>query len=179
MEAILDWVLFSPFQLMWNWVLSSPFQKLVLKPTNFISIHNLRILTCESWAKWNQNFKEKQFWVWQNSQQNIPSQRNCDFHLENFTKKSNLIPLKYDVTLTWKEHHEPFSEKFVKYKQRPFSFTDRLEKQTQDKFFLIAIHSMQGWTATTRDRVAIKRNTKRLKYTGNHFTNSLQLKGVT
>ena len=36
-------------------------------------------------------------------------------------------------------------------------------------FFKIGIHSMQGWTATTRHGVTRKRSTKRLKHTGNHF----------
>ena len=33
--------------------------------------------------------------------------------------------------------------------------------------FLIGIHSMKGWTATTRHGVTRKRNTKRLRHTGN------------
>ena len=33
-------------------------------------------------------------------------------------------------------------------------------------FFLIGIHSMQGWTATTRHGLTRKRTTKRLKHTG-------------
>ena len=35
--------------------------------------------------------------------------------------------------------------------------------------FLIRIHSMQGWTATTRHWLTRKRSTKRLKHTGNLF----------
>ena len=46
-------------------------------------------------------------------------------------------------------------------------------------FFLIGIHSMQGWTATTRHGVTRKRNTKRLKHTGNLFRKNLQLKDVS
>ena len=37
---------------------------------------------------------------------------------------------------------------------------------------------MQGWTATTRDRVTRKRSTKRLQHTGNLFRKNLQLKDV-
>ena len=42
-------------------------------------------------------------------------------------------------------------------------------------FFLIGVHSMQGWTATTRHGVTRKRSTKRLKHAGNLFTKNLQL----
>ena len=42
-------------------------------------------------------------------------------------------------------------------------------------FFLIKIHSMQGWKITTRPGVARKRNIKRLKHTENPFTKTLQL----
>ena len=45
-------------------------------------------------------------------------------------------------------------------------------------FFLIGIHSMQGWTATKRHRAARKRSAKRLKHTGNLFRKNLQLIGV-
>ena len=38
-----------------------------------------------------------------------------------------------------------------------------------DDFFLIGIHSMQGWTAIPRHGVTRKRSTKRLRYTGNVF----------
>ena len=44
------------------------------------------------------------------------------------------------------------------------------------RFFLIGIHSMQDWTATTRHGVTRKRTTKRLKDTGNQITKNLQLK---
>ena len=44
--------------------------------------------------------------------------------------------------------------------------------------FLIGIHSMQGWTATTRHGVTRKRNTKRLRHKGNLFRKNLQLKDV-
>ena len=46
-------------------------------------------------------------------------------------------------------------------------------------FFLkkkIGIPSMQGWTATTRDGVTRKGNTKRLRHTRNLFRKILQLK---
>ena len=60
------------------------------------------------------------------------------------------------------------------------------EKETEEKllgiyiyiFFLIGIHSMQGWTATTRHGVTRKRSTKRLERTGNLFRKNLQLKDV-
>ena len=38
-----------------------------------------------------------------------------------------------------------------------------------DFFFLIGIHSFQSWTTTTRHGVTRKRNTKRLRHTGNLF----------
>ena len=44
--------------------------------------------------------------------------------------------------------------------------------------FLIGIHSMQGWTATTTHRVTRKRSTKRLKHTENLFRKNLQSIGV-
>ena len=44
--------------------------------------------------------------------------------------------------------------------------------------FLIGIHSMQGWTATTRHGVTRKRSIKRLQPTGNLFRKNLQLVGV-
>ena len=42
----------------------------------------------------------------------------------------------------------------------------------------IGIHSIQGWTATTRHGVTRKRSTKRLQHTGNLFIKNLLLKGV-
>ena len=54
----------------------------------------------------------------------------------------------------------------------------RIEESVAYHFFLIGIHSMQGWRATTRHGVARKRSTKRLKHTGNFFTKNLQLIGV-
>ena len=45
-------------------------------------------------------------------------------------------------------------------------------------FFLIGIHSMQGWTATTRHGITRKRSTQRSKHTGNIFRKNLQLIGV-
>ena len=44
--------------------------------------------------------------------------------------------------------------------------------------FLIMIHSMQGWTATTRQGVTRKRSIKRLQHIGNLFRKNLQLKDV-
>ena len=49
---------------------------------------------------------------------------------------------------------------------------------SENDFFLIGIHSMQGWTATMRHGVTRKRSTKRLKHTGNLFRKNLQLKDV-
>ena len=46
------------------------------------------------------------------------------------------------------------------------------------RLFLVGIHSMQGWTATTRHGVTKKRTTKRLKHTGNLFRKNLQLNNV-
>ena len=43
-------------------------------------------------------------------------------------------------------------------------------------FFLIGIHSMQGWTANTRHGVTRKTITKRLQHTRNLFRKNLQLK---
>ena len=45
-------------------------------------------------------------------------------------------------------------------------------------FFLIGIHSMLGWTATTRHEVTKKEAQKRLQYTENLFRKNLQLKDV-
>ena len=45
-------------------------------------------------------------------------------------------------------------------------------------FFLIGIYFMQGYTATTRHGVTRKRNTERLKHTGNLFRKILQSKDV-
>ena len=42
----------------------------------------------------------------------------------------------------------------------------------------IGIHSMQDWRATTRLGITRKRNTKRLRLTGNLFRKNLQLKDV-
>ena len=49
------------------------------------------------------------------------------------------------------------------------SLTKRLEKSRYD-FFLTGIHSMQGWTATTRHGVTRKRGTKRLKHTAHKIS---------
>ena len=46
------------------------------------------------------------------------------------------------------------------------------------RLFLTGIHSIQGWTATTRHRVTRKRSTKRLKHPGDLFRKNLQLIGV-
>ena len=48
----------------------------------------------------------------------------------------------------------------------------------QRQFFLIGIHSMQGWRATTRHGFTRKRNTKRLRHTWNLFRKNLKLKDV-
>ena len=45
-------------------------------------------------------------------------------------------------------------------------------------FFLIGVHSMQGWTATTRHGVTRKEAQKRLQDTENLFRKKLQLKDV-
>ena len=45
-------------------------------------------------------------------------------------------------------------------------------------FFLIGIHSMQGWTATTRHGVTREGSTKRLEHTENLFRKNLQLKDI-
>ena len=46
----------------------------------------------------------------------------------------------------------------------------------KDHLFLIGIHSLQDWTATTRDGVTRKRSKKILKHTGNLLRKNLQLK---
>ena len=46
------------------------------------------------------------------------------------------------------------------------------------RLFLLGIHSIQSWTATTRYGVTKKRGTKRLEDTGNLFRKNLQLKDV-
>ena len=45
-------------------------------------------------------------------------------------------------------------------------------------FFLIGIHSMQGWTATTRHGVTRKRSKKILQHAGNLLRQNLQVKDV-
>ena len=45
-------------------------------------------------------------------------------------------------------------------------------------FFFIGIHSMQGWTATTRYGITRKRNTKGLRHKWNLFRKNVQLKDV-
>ena len=45
-------------------------------------------------------------------------------------------------------------------------------------FFKNGTYSMQDWTATTRHGFTKKRNTKRVKHTGNMFRKNLQMEGV-
>ena len=61
--------------------------------------------------------------------------------------------------------------------EQPLSYKELQEKQLKH-FFKIGILPMQGWTATTRHEVTRKRNTKRLRHTGNLFRKNLQLKDV-
>ena len=70
--------------------------------------------------------------------------------------------------------------KFRATKINPNKFTQIYFKwiQKSDFFFLIGIHSMQGWTATTWHGVTRKGNTKRLRQKGNLFRKNLQLKNV-
>ena len=42
-------------------------------------------------------------------------------------------------------------------------------------YVFIGIHSMQGWTATTRQGVTRKRSTKRLKHKRNLFRKNLKI----
>ena len=42
--------------------------------------------------------------------------------------------------------------------------------------FLIGIHSMQSWTDTTRNGITRKRNTTRLRHTGNFLEENLMIK---
>ena len=62
------------------------------------------------------------------------------------------------------------------YMQIKHSEKDNIEKGHY--FFLIGIHSMQGWTATTRHGVTRKKAQKRLQATENLFRKSLQSKDV-
>ena len=55
---------------------------------------------------------------------------------------------------------------------------DLCHERVKGFFFLIGIHSKQGWTATRRHEVTRKRNTKRLRHTGKLFRKNLQLKDV-
>ena len=65
-------------------------------------------------------------------------------------------------------------------------FSNALKKMKKGKaagpsglnFLLIGIHSMHGWTVTTRHGVTRKRSTNRLKHPGNLFRKNLQLNGV-
>ena len=52
------------------------------------------------------------------------------------------------------------------------------EYNTILKFFLTGIHSMQGWTATTRHGFTRKEAQKRIQDTENLFRKNLQLKDV-
>ena len=47
-----------------------------------------------------------------------------------------------------------------------------------EEFFLVVIHSMQGWTVTKWHGVTGKRSKIRLKHTGNLFRKNLKLTGV-
>ena len=72
------------------------------------------------------------------------------------------------------------AENILVYISRTRFFPKREFVQEHSKYiyFLIGIHFMQGWTATTRHEVTRKRNTKRLRHTGNLFRKNLQLKDV-
>ena len=60
-----------------------------------------------------------------------------------------------------------------------YAWKQYLWTQKTAMFFLIGVHSMQGWTATMRHGVTRKRRTeKKLKHTGNFFRKNLQLKDV-
>ena len=54
----------------------------------------------------------------------------------------------------------------------------QLELASKLFFFLIGIHPMQGWTATTRHGVTRKEAQKRLQGTENLFKKNLRLKDV-
>ena len=80
---------------------------------------------------------------------------------------------------------EKNAEKLQKYQQLTFKTRESQSGYNEMKillfflfFCLIAIHSMQGRTDTTRHGITRKRNTKRLKHTGNLFRRNLQLIGV-
>ena len=70
----------------------------------------------------------------------------------------------------------PMRDCFIEPQTISLEFDPITEKR--DTFFLIGIHSMQGWTTTTRHGVTTKKSTKRLKHTGNLFGKDLQLKDV-
>ena len=55
---------------------------------------------------------------------------------------------------------------------------NKADEKAEQFFFLIGIHSMQGWTATTRHRVTRKKAQKRLQDTEDLFRKNLQLKDV-
>ena len=55
---------------------------------------------------------------------------------------------------------------------------EQYEKKRLFYFFLIGIHPMQGWTATTRHGVTRKEAQKGLQDTENLFRKKLQLKDV-
>ena len=48
----------------------------------------------------------------------------------------------------------------------------------RQEYFLIEIHSLQGWTATKRHGVTRKKSTKRLKHTWDLFRKNSEIKGV-
>ena len=81
-----------------------------------------------------------------------------------FIKKTGFSIVKFDV-----KKHPGGSSYLVK---------SPVFQRVDDEFFLIGIHSMQGWTATTRHGVTRKRSTKRLRDTGNFFWKNTHSIGV-
>ena len=90
----------------------------------------------------------------------------------------------YDIANTFNNYFASIAETTKKKKNSHKHFSDYLSNENSSTiflqllFFLIGIHSMQGWTTTTRHGVTRKESTKRLKHTGNLFRKNLQLKDI-
>ena len=108
----------------------------------------------ESLNKWNQSTTKEKY----------------EGHQEKWTKKRILKNTKFSFWFEIYVHPPANKSRWMKVTQQNI-FCSFFKKK-------IGIHSMQGWTATTKHAATRKRSTKRLKHTGNLFRRSLQLIGV-
>ena len=101
-----------------------------------------------------------------------------EYALEFLELSSMLLNLTKFNNLFW------MKKTLIYYKIQPFFYLQTVNYLLKEKvffllFILIGIHSKQGWTATTRHGVTRKRNTERLRHTGNLFRKNLQLKDLS